>query len=209
MAHLNGVYNMAYGASGGAGLQPLNSGNGVTFNGITNQYNLPATGGQSIFQGDPVALSTVGVIVRGSASAPALGAFQGCEFQDTSGVWQFVNYFSGATSFLAGNVPTAMVIDDPMAQYTITEGDSTGASGTPLTAAAPGLNANFVYTAGSTRTGISAVTLNNSTASSASGLNMRIVSLDSRTGNAVGAFANWVVQINNGQRSAGTPGHVI
>ena len=48
---------MAYGASGGFGLQPLNSGNGVTFSGITNQYNLPATGGQTIFQGDPVALS--------------------------------------------------------------------------------------------------------------------------------------------------------
>jgi hypothetical protein len=205
MAHLNGVYNMSYGASGGAGLQPLNSGNGVTFNGITNQYNIPATGGQTIFQGDPVALSTVGVIVRGVASSPILGAFQGCKFQDTSGVWQFVNYFSGATAFLAGNVPVAMVIDDPMAQYTITEGDGTGASGTPLTAAAPGLNANFVYTAGSTRTGISAVTLNNATASTASSQNLRIVSLDPRTGNAVGAFANWVVQINNGQRSAGTP----
>jgi hypothetical protein len=157
---------MSYGASGGAGLQPLNSGNGVTFNGITNQYNIPATGGQTIFQNDPVALVhgwvSSFVVLRGS---PILGAFQGCKFQDTSGVWQFVNYFSGATAFLAGNVPVAMVIDDPMAQYTITEGDGTGASGTPLTSAAPGLNANFLYTAGSTRTGISAVTLNNSTAS--------------------------------------------
>jgi len=196
---------MAYGASGGFGLQPLNSGNGVTFNGITNQYNLPATGGQSIFQGDPVALSTVGVIVRGTASIPALGVFQGCKFQDTAGVWQFTNYFAGATAFLAGNTPVALVIDDPMAQYTITEGDATGASGTPLTSAAPGLNANFVYTAGSTRTGLSAVTLNNATASTASSQNLRITALDPRVGNAVGAFANWVVQINNGQRSAGTP----
>jgi hypothetical protein len=38
---------------------------------------------------------------------------------------------------------------------------------------------------------------------------MRVISLDPRVGNAVGAFANWIVQINNGQRSAGTPGHVI
>ena len=200
---------MAYSASGGFGLQPLNSGNGVTFNGITNQYNLPATGGQTIFQGDPVSLSTAGVVIRGAATSPVLGVFQGCKYQDTSGVWQFANYFNGATAFLSGNTPIAMVIDDPMAQYTITEGDGTGASGTPLTAAAPGLNVNFLYTAGSTRTGISAVTLNNSTASSASGLNMRVTSLDPRTGNAVGAFANWIVQINNGQRSAGTPGHVL
>jgi hypothetical protein len=200
---------MAYGASGGFGLQPLNSGNGVTFSGITNQYNLPATGGQTIFQGDPVALSTAGVIIRGVAGSAITGVFQGCKYQDSSGVWQFVNYFSGATAFLSGNVPVAMVIDDPMAQYTVTEGDGTGASGTPLAASAPGLNANFLYTAGSTRTGISAVTLNNSTASSASGLNMRVTSIDPRVGNAVGAFANWIVQINNGQRSAGTPGHVI
>lgn len=197
---------MAYGASGGFGLQPLNSGNGVTFNGITNQYNLPATGGQSIFQNDPVALSTVGIIVRGAATSPVLGAFQGCKYQDASGVWQFTNQWAGATgNVLTGNTPIALVIDDPMAQYTMTEGDSTGASGTPLTSAAPGLNANFVYTAGSTRTGLSAVTLNNATASTASGQNMRITSLDPRVGNAVGAFANWVVQINNGQRSAGTP----
>lgn len=196
---------MAYGASGGFGLQPLNSGNGVTWNGITNQYNLPATGGQSIFLNDPVALSTLGVIVRGAATTAILGSFQGCKFQDTSGVWQFVNFFSGATAFLTGNTPVALVIDDPNAQYTITEGDATGASGTPLTAAAPGLNANFVYTAGSTRTGISAVTLNNATASTASGMNLRITMLDPTVNNVVGAFANWVVQINNGQRSAGTP----
>lgn len=196
---------MSYGASGGFGFQPVNSGNGVTWNGGLSEYNLPATGGQTIFQGDPVTLSTVGVIVRGTATIAWLGAFQGCKFQDTAGVWQFVNYFAGATAFLTGNTPIALVIDDPSAQYTITEGDSTGASGTPLTAAAPGLNANFLYTAGSTRTGLSACTLNNATASTASGMNVRIVSLDSRTGNAVGAFANWVVQINNGQRSAGTP----
>lgn len=195
---------MAYGASGGFGLQPLNSGAGVTWNGMHNEYNLPATGGQTIFQGDPVALSTLGVIVRGAATSPVLGAFQGCKFQDTSGVWQFMNFFNGATAFLSGNTPTCMVIDDPMAQFTITEGDATGASGTPLTSAAPGLNANFVYTAGSTRTGLSAVTLNNATASTASGMNLRITMLDPRTGNAVGAFANWVVQINNSQRSAGT-----
>lgn len=196
---------MAYGASGGFGLQPVNSGNGVTWNGGTNEYFIPATGGQTIFQGDPVALSTLGVIVRGAATSPTLGAFQGCKFQDTNGVWQFMNWFNGATAFLTGNTPVALVIDDSNTQYTITEGDATGASGTPLTSAAPGQNANFVYTAGSTRTGLSAVTLNNATASTASGMNLRITMLDPRTGNQVGAFANWIVQINNGQRSAGTP----
>ena len=196
---------MAYGASGGFGLQPVNHTGGQTGISITNEYNLPATGGQSIFLGDPVMTSTLGVIIRGAASTPMLGVFQGCKFQDTNGVWQFANFFSGATAFLAGNTPVAMVIDDATAEYTITEGDATGASGTPLTSAAPGLNANFVYTAGSVRTGLSAVTLNNATASTASSQNLRITALDPRVGNAVGAFANWVVQINNGQRSAGTP----
>ncbi len=194
---------MAYGASGGFGLQPMNSGNGVTWNGTTNEYNIPATGGETMFQGDPVVLSTLGVVRRGSATNPWTGVFQGCKFQDTNGVWQFMNFFNGATAFLAGNTPVALLIDDPYAQYTITEGDATGASGTPLTAVAPGLNANFVYTAGSTRTGLSAVTLNNATASTASGMNLSIIALDPRTGNAIGAFANWIVQGNNMQRRAG------
>ena len=195
---------MAYGASGGFGLQPLNHTIGANANSQMGEYNLPATGGQTIFQGDPVMTSTLGVIIRGSASVPMLGVFQGCKFQDTSGVWQFANFFSGATAFLTGNTPVAMVIDDPAAEYTITEGDGTGASGTPLAASVIGANANFLYTAGSTRTGLSAVTLNNTTASTASSANLRITALDPRTGNAVGAFANWIVQINNGQRTAGT-----
>ena len=196
---------MTYGASGGIGLQPLNQTNGANANAQLNEYNLPATGGQTMFQGDPVTLSTIGVVVRGAATTPFVGVFMGCKYQDTAGVWQFSNFFNGATAFLAGNTPVALVLDDPSAQYTIAEGDATGASGTPLTADAPGRNANFVYTAGSTRTGMSAVTLNNATASTASGMNLRIIALDPRTGNVVGAFANWVVQINNGQRVAGTP----
>jgi|APGre2960657505_1045072.scaffolds.fasta_scaffold02491_9 hypothetical protein len=195
---------MAYGASGGFGLQPLNSGIGGTWNGQTNEYPLPATGGQSIFQGDPVCLSTAGVVARGLATSPTLGVFQGCKYQDTSGMWQFVNYFSGATSYLTGNTPVAMVIDDPNAQYTITEADGSGASGTPLTQANAMGRANFLYTAGNTRTGLSAVTLNNATASTASGMNLALISYDPRTGNAPGAFANWIVQINNGQLRAGS-----
>ena len=196
---------MAYGASGGFGLQPLNHTIGANANSQMGEYNLAATGGSSMFQGDPVALSTLGVIRRGVSTAPALGVFQGCKFQDTSGVWQFVNFFSGATAFLTGNTPVCLVIDDPAAEYTLTEGDGTGASGTPLTAAAVGATVDYVYTAGSTRTGISAVTLNNTTASSSATQALRITALDPRTGNVVGAFANWIVQINNGQRSAGTP----
>jgi len=195
---------MAYGASGGFGLQPVNSGNGVTWNGQTNEYPLPATGGQTIFQGDPVALSTAGVIIRGTATNPVLGVFQGCKVQDTTGVWQFANFFNGATAFLTGNTPVAMVIDDPSVQYTITESDSAGASGTPLTQVNAMGRANFLYTAGNTRTGLSAVTLNNTTASTASGMNLALIGYDQRTGNTAGAFANWIVQINNGQLRAGS-----
>ena len=195
---------MAYGASGGFGLQPANSGNGGSWNGQTNEYTIAATGGSSMFQGDPVALSTLGVIRRGTSAAPALGVFQGCKYQDANGVWQFTNTWAGATgNVLTGNTPIALVIDDPETQYTITEGDGTGASGTPLTAAAVGATCDYVYTAGNTRTGISAVTLNNTTASSSATQALRITGLDQRTGNAVGAFANWIVQINNSTRAAG------
>tara|TARA_R110000751_G_scaffold18476_3_gene56196 strand:- start:1754 stop:2350 length:597 start_codon:yes stop_codon:yes gene_type:complete len=195
---------MTYGINGPRGLQPVNSGNGVTWNGQTNEYVLPATGGQSMFQGDPVTLSTAGTIIRGSASNPSLGVFQGTKYQDTQGVWQFTNYFAGATAYLAGNTPVAMIIDDPNAQYTVQETDAGGASGTPLTQAAVGNNIDMLYTAGDTRTGMSAVSINNASIATTLVDNFKVVALDTQTENVIGAFANWIVQINNGVFKTGS-----
>jgi hypothetical protein len=69
-----------------------------------------------------------------------------------------------------------------------------------------GLNANFLYTAGSTATGTSAVSLDNSTEAATSTLNLKILQLDPTPGNAIGAFANWLVVINNHLYRGGVTG---
>ena len=112
-------------------------------------------------------------------------------------------------------MPVALICDDPNAIYTIQETATTqaagSASGTPLTQGAVGLNANFLYVAGSTTTGLSSVSLNNATTATTLVGNVQIVALDpsvvigaqtaspaagSSGQQAVGAFANWLVKPN-------------
>jgi hypothetical protein len=69
-----------------------------------------------------------------------------------------------------------------------------------------GLNANFLYTAGSTATGQSAVSLNNATEADTATLNLKILQLDPTPGNAVGNFANWLVVLNNHLYRTGVTG---
>jgi hypothetical protein len=89
------------------------------------------------------------------------------------------------------------VIDDPNTVFSIQETNASGAAGTPLALADRGLNINFLYTAGSTSTGSSAVSINNASEADTSTLNCKILQLDPTPGNAVGAFANWLVVLNN------------
>ena len=113
-------------------------------------------------------------------------------------------YWPGNPGVLSGSTPVALVIDDPMVQYTIQETDAAGASGTPLTQASVGINANFLYTAGNTANGLSAVSLNNASTATTLTQNLKIVRLDPTVGNTTGAFANWIVQINNDVYKAGS-----
>ena len=79
-------------------------------------------------------------------------------------------------------------------------------AGTPLALADRGLNINFLYTAGSTSTGSSAVSISNATEATTSTLNCKILQLDPTPGNAVGAFANWLVVLNNHLYRGGVTG---
>jgi hypothetical protein len=197
---------MTYGVNGPRGLEPVNSGGGYTWSGQTNEYPITSTYASSMFTGDPVTLATDGTVIRATASTAVLGVFMGCKYipsTNNSGTVAFP-YWPGNPGVLSGTTPVAMVIDDPMVQYTIQETDAAGASGTPLTQAAVGNNANFLYTAGNTRTGQSGVSLNNASTATTLVQNLKLVRLDPTVGNATGAFANWVVQINNDVYKAGS-----
>ena len=98
------------------------------------------------------------------------------------------------------------MIDDPNTVFTIQETNASGAAGTPLALADRGLNANFLYTAGTAATGQSAVSLDNSTEATTSTLNLKILQLDPTPGNVIGNFANWLVIMNNQLYRGGVTG---
>ena len=98
------------------------------------------------------------------------------------------------------------MLDDPNLVFSIQETNGSGAAGTPLALADRGLNANFLYTAGNTATGQSAVSLNNATEADTSSLNLKIIDLDPTPGNALGSFANWLVTVNNHLYKGGVTG---
>ena len=120
----------------------------------------------------------------------------GCKYIDSTGTAKFMPYWPGNPGVQTGSTVSALVIDDPNVVFTIQETNGSGVAGTPLALADRGLNANFLYTAGSTATGQSAVSLNNATEASTDSLNLKIMQLDPTPGNAVGAYANWLVTIN-------------
>jgi len=140
------------------------------------------------------------------AGSAIVGVFQGCKYIDSSGTAKFQAFWPGNPGVQTGSTVEALVIDDPNVVYTIQETNGSGAAGTPLALADRGLNANFLYTAGSTATGQSAVSLNNASEATTNTLNLKIISLDPTPGNAVGEYANWLVMLNNTQYRTGITG---
>lgn len=209
---------MTYGLNSPKGFQVARTLGAFTNTGALNEYPITATNATAIFFGDAVSLSTLGTVQQATASTPALGVFMGCKFTTPAGIGfgQYAqNFWPGNPGVSTGNVPVAMVADDPNAIWTIQETSSTGASGTPLTQGSIGLNANIATTAaataGSTVTGLSSMSINNgSTATTITNQNFQIVALDptvvlgvraatpTQNGGqqAVGAFANWLVKLN-------------
>jgi hypothetical protein len=197
---------MAYGTNAPQGLVPVKKLDGSAWTGATNPYQITSTYATALFRGDPVTILSDGTLGVGVAGSACLGAFWGVKFIDSTGRVRFENYWPGNPGVLTGSSVEALVIDDPNTVFTIQETSGTGTAGTPLALADRGLNANFLYTAGSTATGQSAVSLNNATEADTATLNLKILQLDPTPGNAVGAFANWLVVINNHLYRGGVTG---
>lgn len=212
---------MTFGVNAPNGLIPTNIGGAGAWTGQANWYPITTTASNSMFTGDPVTLSTAGTVIRATASQAVLGVLGQVSYQISSSpekfTWAFWPGGAGGPGVVAGTTPMAYVYDDPMQAFTIQEASNTGASGTPLTQAAVGNNANILYTAGSTVTGISAVSLDNTTSATTLVGNLKIVSVDQRVTLGVpgtsgtsggvqtaGAFANWIVMFNNHVYKAGS-----
>lgn len=197
---------MSYGTNAPKGLEPVRMADGSAWTGAMNSYQIATTYASTIFTGDPVTIANTGFLERGAAGSAIVGVFMGVKWIDSLGTARFTPYWPGNPGVLTGSTVEALVIDDPNVVFTIQETSNTGTAGTPLALADRGLNANFLYTAGSTATGQSAVSLDNSTEATTATLNLKILQLDPTPGNAVGNFANWLVMINNHLYKGGVTG---
>lgn len=197
---------MTYGTNAPNGLIPVRKLDGSAWTGATNNYQLTTTYATALFRGDPLIRLSDGYVGVGVAGSPVLGVFWGVKYTTSAGVVTFSNYWPGNPGVLTGSTVEALVIDDPNVVYSIQETNASGVAGTPLALADRGLNANFLYTAGSTSTGQSAVSLNNESENTTDSLNLKIIDLDPTPGNVVGSFANWLVTINASAYKAGVAG---
>ena len=188
---------MSYGTNAPNGFQPVKKLDGSAWTGATNPYQIANAYATALFRGDPVTILTDGTLGVGVAGATCVGVFWGVKWTDSTGRVRFENFWPGNPGVLTGSTVEALVIDDPNTVFSVQETSGTGTAGTPIALADRGLNINFLYTAGSTSTGSSAVSINNATEADTNTLNCKILQLDPTPGNAVGAFANWLVVLNN------------
>lgn len=189
-----------------SGLSPVKHLITGNFNGQGNIYQIAAADTNGYAIGDPVASSgsadTNGVpgITIGVAGSALRGVILGLGTSE-GGIFNPLNLNSTVRPAAAQATDWyAIVADDPNIIFEVQE----IGTGTYLTAASVGLNANLI--AGANNGFQSGWLLNNVGAATTSTLNVRLLGLSRRIDNAFGQYAKWLVKINNHELSAGTAG---
>lgn len=159
------------------------------------QMTIASNETNSIFMGDPVVLNANGSISRGSsAGAELVGVFNGCFYTDpTSQKPTFSNHYPGA--IVADDI-VANVISDPDVVFEVKCDDANAGR------AQVGSTANIAtYAAGSTKSGISGVSIDGSTFATSNASNFAVYDLSTDPDNSdyTAANANILVRINKHQ----------
>lgn len=194
------------------GLQPSQYQNGSTWNGQTSQYPLVSAYGTSLFRGDPITWDTNGTIKIGVAGSGIIGVFWGVQYTDSTGAYQFAQYWNANTVTSGSANATAFVIDDPNILFDIVVSNSTAAAPFYVAAVDLGRNANFsvANSAGSTISGNSGYYLDANSIGNGATLSLKIIRLTPVPGNQFGTNSNTVqynnvlVKINNDVYQGGT-----
>lgn len=187
------------------GLVPQSDLLGNPWNGKVRVYYIASNDGNAFAIGDPVASSgdgdTNGIpgITIGVAGSALRGVAMGFGrypdlMADPSNLDRIIVPASKSYAYYA------LVCDDPFVIY---EAQEVG-TGTQFTSAEIGLNCNLV--AGTNNGYISGWQLDNSTEATTSTLNVKLLGLRRVGTNAYGAYAKWLVTINNHEFKAGTTG---
>ena len=168
------------------------------YNGAIKQFSVPAGDSTAIFIGDPVKLAGTSQFIGGVSYPDIAQAATGDVLCGV--VVGFLQADRDSLLYRAASTQRIALVDiDPNALFEIPQ----VAGGTPITANDVGLNVNFVVAAGSTVTGWSNVTLNNTTEATTNTLDLKIVDIvnraDNDPGSAVGTGADashFLVRIN-------------
>ena len=174
------------------GLRPIGR-LGSSYNSTgTTEYDLLTGTTGSIYTGDPVKMVSTGGIAVAAAGDVLLGVFQGCRYTNASGEVIYSPYW---TTLTASSDAVAFVVDDPDATFEV-QSAATGS----VTVTNLGLNADIVYTAGSTVNGRSNVDLSGTMATGTAQCRIIGFSNDPES-NALGTgslstHVNMIVKIN-------------
>lgn len=189
------------------GLRPHGYLSGAPWNGQARMYCIPSSDGNAYAIGDPVEIAggadaagvpTVVLMTPGSGMTGVIVAAAGTKYGASGG---------DPTNLNTTIVPATktknyyvLVCDDPQVLFTVQE----IGTGTPLAAAEVGLNANLVA---ATNNGfISQWLLTNTTEAGTSILDVQLMGLAQIPDNAFGAYAKWIVRMNNHSYTAGITG---
>jgi hypothetical protein len=193
-----------------SGLSPVQYLNGSPYNGKARMYYIPATDTNAYAIGDPVATHS------GAADANGVSAVTLATAGTGNAIRGVIVSCGGSSIYGGPGVDTAapqtkvipatklhpyyvLVADDPGIIFEVQE------YGSAYGAADVGKNANLK--AGTNNGTVSGWTLDDTASSSTgSSVQVRLLGLVQRSNNAFGAYAKWLVKINNHEFSAGVAG---
>jgi hypothetical protein len=165
----------------------------------TTKYSIADNQGTAIFTGDPVKFKNDGTVEVAAAGNPSCGVFMGCFYTDPStSKPTFRNFFPAS---LSPGDAIAFVADDPN-QLFIAQQDSAAGN---IVAADLNLNADLVFGAGSTTTGMSGVEIDSSSKNTTAALQVKLLDFyDVPSNDATANNSVLVVKINNHQLGSHT-----
>jgi hypothetical protein len=176
------------------GLVPVANLNGAPYNASVRIFSTASGDGTAIYVGDPVKLSGTSSTVNGAIYTDVDQAATGDVIVGV--VVAVLPETRDSLIYRAASTTRLVAVEtNPQCVFEIQE----VSGGTALTAAAIGLNADFVVAAGSATTGWSGVELNNATEATTNTLDLQIVDFVNRVDNEVGEHAKWLVRINRHQ----------
>lgn len=182
------------------GLQPVQTILGAPYTGAGRVYCIPDTDDTNAYAiGDPVTLAggadangiaTITLATAGTGNM-ILGVIVGTNASSYSGTYGDLSQNSLITPATKDRNYYCLVEVDPNVVYEVQE----IGTGTPLTAAEVGLNANLV--AGTNNGTYSGWMLDNSGEATGNTIQVKLLGLAPRIDNAFGQYAKWWVTINN------------